>query len=203
MYIPKTPFLAKKIFPKLTWDQNNTDNSVYLSFDDGPTPGVTNWVLDLLKEHDAKATFFCLGKNVVHHMPLFERILKEGHSVGNHTFNHLNAWKTSKSKYLADIQHCEKVFHSKLFRPPYGKLRPGMRSEILEQYKIIMWDIISYDFDQSITPTQCFENVINNVKPGSIIVFHDSEKAKNNLQKVLPEVLNYLKENNLKLKALV
>lgn len=150
MYLPKTPSLAKKIFPKLTWEQDSAEKTLYLSFDDGPTPRVTEWVLRTLNQYNAKATFFCLGKNVVLYPDLFEDILKAGHTVGNHTYNHLNAWKTKEEVYLNDVLSCEKVFHSKLFRPPYGKLKPGIQKRLLEQYEIIMWDIISYDFDVTI-----------------------------------------------------
>lgn len=202
MYLPKTPLLAKKIFPKLIWDHKNECKTVYLSFDDGPTPQITDWVLDQLKVYNAKATFFCLGKNVVLYPEIFERILKEGHAVGNHTYNHLNAWKTPNKKYLNDIANCEKVFHSKLFRPPYGKLKPGIRTKILKDFKIIMWDIMSYDFDVTVNPLQCANNVIKNVKSGSIIVFHDSMKAENNLKESLPIVLKYFADNGIEMQNL-
>lgn len=202
MYLPKTPFLAKKIFPKLTWDNKNEAKTVYLSFDDGPTPDITDWVLNQLKAYNAKATFFCLGKNVVLYPENFERILKEGHAVGNHTYNHLNAWKTSKKQYINDIISCEKIFHSKLFRPPYGKLKPGIRTHILKDYKIIMWDIMSYDFDANLSAEECIANVLDNVKSGSIIVFHDSVKAEKNLKQSLPTILKYFAEHNIKMQGL-
>jgi len=202
MYLPKTPIIAKKIFPKLTWDNKNKEQAVYLSFDDGPTPSITHWVLDLLNQYQAKATFFCLGKNVVLYPEIFERIIKEGHSIGNHTYNHLNAWNTPKEKYLNDIKSCERVFHSKLFRPPYGKLKPGLRTKILKDYKIIMWDIMTYDFDQSLSPNQCIENVCKHVQAGSIIVMHDSLKAEKNLKGSLPSILQYFTDQNIKMLGL-
>ena len=202
MYLPKTPKIAKKIFPKLTWDQDSTENAVYLTFADGPTPAVTRWVLNQLNQYNAKGTFFCLGKNVVLYPDLFEEVLKAGHAVGNHTYNHLNCWKTPVKTYLNDIHSCERVFHSKLFRPPYGKLKPGVRTKILKNFKIIMWDIMSYDFDERLTPKECVENVLDNIKPGSIIVFHDSLKAKDNLKNCLPIILKSLHKAGIEMKAL-
>ena len=202
MYLPKTPEIAKKLFPKLTWQQDKQDNAVYLTFDDGPTPGITEWVLNQLNQYGAKATFFCLGKNVVRYQDIFDDLLLNGHSVGNHTFNHLNCWETPKEKFLNDIASCEKVFHSKLFRPPYGKLKPGLRSKILAKYEIVMWDVMSYDFDQRLSPKQCTDNVLNNITNGSIIVFHDSLKAQDNLKHSLPIVLQALAQAGIKMKAL-
>lgn len=202
MYLPKTPEIAKKLFPKLTWQQDKEDKAVYLTFDDGPTPAITEWVLNQLSQYNAKATFFCLGKNVVRFPDIFEDVLRSGHSVGNHTFNHLNCWETPRESFLNDIYSCQKVFHSKLFRPPYGKLKPGLRSKILEKYQIIMWDVMSYDFDQSINPKQCVDNVLNNITNGSIIVFHDSLKAKENLKHSLPIILKYLSDHGIQMKAL-
>lgn len=202
MYLPKTPKIAKKIFPKLTWQQDREENTIYLSFDDGPTPGVTEWVLDCLRKYDAKASFFCLGKNVVLYPEIFERIIHEGHSIGNHTYNHLNSWKTGNEDYLYDIECCQRVFHSTLFRPPYGKLKPGLRTKILKSYKIVMWDVMSYDFDESVSVEQCTANVIDNVQKGSIVVFHDSLKAFPRLKEVLPKVLDSLSKNSYRMVAL-
>lgn len=202
MYLPKTPEIAKKIFPKLKWDENTSKKTIFLSFDDGPTPVVTEWVLEQLKLHNAKATFFCLGKNVVLRPALFERLLEEGHTVGNHTYNHLDSWKTKKEKYLLDIENCNKVFHSKFFRPPYGKLKPGMRSSILKNYEIVMWDVMAYDFDERISPETCVNNVLDNIKSGSIIVFHDSLKAEKHLRYALPVVLEEITKRGYSMKGL-
>jgi peptidoglycan/xylan/chitin deacetylase (PgdA/CDA1 family) len=155
-----------------------------------------------LERYDAKATFFCLGKNVVLYPEIFERILNNGHAVGNHTYNHLNCWQTDRKQYLSDIESCSRVFHSKFFRPPYGKLKPGVRSAIRKDYEIVMWDIMAYDFDQSVSPEDCARNVIEHVQPGSIIVFHDSLKAEKNLRKALPAVLEDFKRRGLQMKAL-
>lgn len=202
MQIAKTPKIAKKAFPRLTWSASEVDKAIYLSFDDGPTEENTVWILHQLEKYNAKASFFCLGKNVVMHQHLLDYMLCEGHSVGNHTYNHLNAWKTSKEKYLADIAACEKIFHAKLFRPPYGKLRPGIRTEILENYQIIMWDVMSYDFDQKISTEDCYNNVVKNAKEGSIIVFHDSVKAQKNMRAVLPKVLAHFSDLGFQFRAL-
>jgi peptidoglycan/xylan/chitin deacetylase (PgdA/CDA1 family) len=197
----KTHWLVKKIFSKYVWDVPNNDKKVYLTFDDGPIPDVTEWVLSELKKHNAKATFFCIGDNVKKHLEVLKKVFAEGHSVGNHTFNHLNGWKTATEDYIENSILCEKVLDDfdskskKLFRPPYGKIKPS-QSKILRKlgYKIIMWDVISYDFDTTISKEQCLENVLKNVKTGSIIVFHDSKKAFANLEYVLPRTLQFLKE---------
>lgn len=202
MQIAKTPNIAKKVFPRLTWSKPSVKREVFLTFDDGPTPEVTEWVLSTLNSFNAKATFFCLGKNVVLFPDIFSEIIRAGHNVGNHTYNHVNAWKTSSENYLKDIKRCETVFHSKLFRPPYGKLKPGVRTKILKDYDIIMWDVLSYDFDPKVKPEVCTENVIKNLKPGSIIVFHDSKKANKNLKYALPLVLQHLENEGFEMNAL-
>ena len=202
MYLPKTPEIAKKIFPKLKWDEKSEEKTVYLTFDDGPTPGVTRWVLDQLSEYDAKATFFCLGKNVELYPSIFEKILKEGHAVGNHTYNHLDSWKASRKFFLEDIERCDQVFSSKYFRPPYGKLKPGIRTVIREKYEIVMWDVMAYDFDQSISSEQCLSNVLDNVKTGSIIVLHDSIKAEKHIRYALPKILKEFSRRGLKMEVL-
>ncbi len=202
MQIAKTPKIAKKAFPRLTWDKKTNQKVIYLTFDDGPTPDITIWILKQLAKFNAKATFFCLGKNVVLYPKLLEYIICEGHSVGNHTYNHLNAWKTKKEKYLNDIKSCEKVFHSKLFRPPYGKLKPGIRTDILQNHQIIMWDVMSYDFDQEISVEKCYQNVVKNAKEGSIVVFHDSFKAEKNMKYALTKVLEHYTDKGFVFDAL-
>jgi len=202
MQIAKTPKIAKKTFPRLTWDKKTDKKVIYLTFDDGPTPEITIWILKQLSKYNAKATFFCLGKNVVLYPKLLDFIICEGHSVGNHTYNHLNAWETKKEKYINDIVSCEKVFHSKLFRPPYGKLKPGIRTQILKNHEIIMWDVMSYDFDKNISSEQCFQNVVKNAKEGSIIVFHGSVKAENNMKESLVKVLEFYTKKGFLFNAL-
>lgn len=196
----KAHWIFKKLFSNYVWDIPNNENKVYLTFDDGPTPEITEWTLNQLKEYNAKATFFCIGDNVRKYPEIFQKVINEGHCIGNHTFNHLNGWKTSTKKYIENTKQCfstnnlQPTTHN-LFRPPYGKIKPS-QSKILRKlgYKIIMWDVISYDFDATISKEQCLENVLKNVKSGSIIVFHDSKKAFTNLEYALPRTLEFLKK---------
>lgn len=170
---------------------------IYLTFDDGPHPLVTPFVLEELKKYDARATFFCIGKNVLANPKIYKRILDEGHGVGNHSFSHLNGWKTRDATYLEDIGEARKYIDSNLFRPPYGKIS-RFQLRILSGrgfgFRTIMWTVLSGDFDNSLTPSQCLSNVIANTGKGSIIVFHDSEKAAIRMQYALPEVLKYFSE---------
>ena len=196
----KTNKWIKKIFNNLVWDIPNSDKKIYLTFDDGPIPDVTEWVLDLLKSEEIKATFFCIGDNIKKHPEVYKRILSEGHQTGNHTFNHLNGWKTETKSYLGNFKLCEtehlklNTEHSFLFRPPYGKIKPSQSKAIRQLgYKIIMWDVLSYDFDPTISVEKCLENVISNTEQGSIIVFHDSLKAEKNLKYALPKAIQILK----------
>lgn len=197
----KTNRFIKTIFPNYVWEVPNHENKVYLTFDDGPTPEITEWTLAQLKLYNAKATFFCIGDNVLKFPEIFQKVVNESHSIGNHTFNHLNGWKTNTEEYISnaklyETEHCTLTTeHCNLFRPPYGKIKPSQSKILRKQgYKIIMWDVISYDFDASITPEKCLENVLKNVQSGSIIVFHDSKKAFQNLEFVLPRTLQFLKE---------
>ena len=204
-YWVKTNWIIKKIFSNYTWDVSNSGNTVYLTFDDGPIPEITTWVLEKLKKYDLKATFFCIGENIEKHPEIFKKVIREGHAIGNHTFNHLNGWKTPTEAYIKNIKLCEEVIEkttdynskSKLFRPPYGKLKTAQARAIEKLgYEIIMWDLLSADFDTTLSKEQCLNNVLSKVKPGSIIVFHDSIKAFKNLEYVLPKTLAFLKENN-------
>ena len=166
------------------------EKKIYLSFDDGPHPEITPWVLDQLKIWNAKATFFCIGKNVAAYPDIYQRILMEGHRTGNHTMNHLNGWKTNTADYFNNILEAEKYIDSKLFRPPYGKLTRFQGKALREAgYKIIMWSLLSADFDTRLNPSDCWELVEKNYRPGSILVFHDSEKAWPRLKVVLPKLL--------------
>ena len=191
------------------WSKEQNDKVVYLTFDDGPTPQITDWVLQQLQQYNAKATFFCIGKNVEEQPENFQRLLKSENYIGNHTQNHINGWRSSTENYLDNIEECEFAIgelpnqEQKYFRPPYGKITPRQATAVLQKgYKIVMWDVLSADFDQTITPEKCFDNVLKNVKPGSIIIFHDSEKAWQNLQYALPKVLQFLKENNFECELL-
>ncbi len=209
-YWVKTTLIIKRIFSDYIWDIPNNDKKIYLTFDDGPTPEITEWILGQLKKYDAKATFFCIGNNIKENPAVFNKIIQEGHSVGNHTHNHLNGWKTTKKSYLENLHLCEDAIREaqgaksgitlslskcKLFRPPYGKIKSSQARELKKKgYKIIMWDVLSADFDKNITPEKCLKNVIDNTTSGSVIVFHDSIKAFPNLEYVLPKALAFLKE---------
>lgn len=198
----KTNYFVKKIFPNYVWSIPNNEKKVYLTFDDGPTPEITAWTLEQLKKHNAKATFFCIGKNIQEHPEIFKRILIEGHAVGNHTFDHLKGWKTPTESYLKNVALCQSEMANQnlhiatLFRPPYGKIKASQSKEIRQMgYKIIMWDIISEDYDQQVSRKKCLENVTKNIESGSIIVFHDSIKAFQNLEFALPKTLEFLSKN--------
>ncbi len=208
LYLTKTPRIIENIFSKYTWRFSSEKKEIYLTFDDGPTPEITNFVLNELKKHNAKATFFCIGKNIEKHPEIYNRILKEKHSVGNHTQNHLNGWKTSLDNYLDNVLEVEKLWTFEtlklhLFRPPYGKIKPSQAKELLKKdYKIIMWSVLSGDFDTSISKEKCFQNVLKNTKNGSIIVFHDSVKASEKLRFVLPKILKEFSEKGFTFKAI-
>ena len=164
---------------------------MYLTFDDGPVPGVTPWVLEQLQAYHAKATFFCVGDNIRKHPHVFQKVIASGHAVGNHTFNHLNGWTTENIPYFHNVRHCANQVHSVLFRPPYGRLKPKQAQFLQRHYRIVMWDVLSGDFDPKISAEQCLANVTDNAEPGSIIVFHDSLKAEDKLRTVLPQVLEH------------
>ena len=209
-YFVKTPWILKKLYPHCVWDIPARENNIYLTFDDGPHPVATPFVLDMLKQYEAKATFFCIGRNVVEHNELYRDIIDAGHLVGNHTHNHLNGWKVRDEQYINNILEAGKYIDSNLFRPPYGRitrfqvklLRGIKNSPANRNFKIIMWDVLSGDFDKSLTGEDCSFNVIKHVKPGSIIVFHDSEKAYPRLKVALPKILEHGKRKNFQFEAI-
>lgn len=199
----KTPSIVKRLFPNYVWDIKTRDKSIFLTFDDGPTPEITCWVLNQLKAFNAKATFFCIGDNIEKYPHIYQSIIEQEHTVGNHTYNHLKGWATKTPKYISNIELTEKLICSKLFRPPYGKLKRKQGKILIEKgYKIIMWDVLSLDWDKSINGEQCYQNVIKNAAPGSIIVFHDSVKASKNLYETLPRVLKFFSQKGYSFKAL-
>ena len=202
MYLIKTPRIIQRIFPRFTWKIRTTEKELYLTFDDGPVPELTPWVLEQLNNYNAKATFFCVGDNIKKHPEIFDQIIAEGHRIGNHTFNHLNGWMTDNSPYYQNVKSCADLVRSKLFRPPYGKLRPKQAQYLQKHYNIIMWDVLSADFDQKVSKEQCYKNVVKNAKPGSIVVFHDNFKASENLKYTLPKVLKHFKNLGYKFKAI-
>lgn len=216
MYLVKSPLLLKWYYPSLTWHKSRSEKTVYLTFDDGPIPNVTDFVLNTLKSFGAKATFFCIGDNIVKHPELFERLKNEGHAIGNHTFNHLKGWKTDDKTYVDNFLKCQALTQTHLFRPPYGRIKKSQIRKIQSEVQswdpevylsknpesathnsklaIVMWDVLSGDFDTTLSPEKCYQNVIDNTRNGAIIVFHDSLKAFDRLQFALPKTIQYLSE---------
>ena len=201
------------MFPNYVWDIPTTNKELYLTFDDGPTPEITNWTLDILKQYDAKATFFCIGSNIEKHPEIFENIIANGHTIGNHTQHHIKGWKTKNKVYLNEVEKAQTTIkaHFKnhhqvatnLFRPPYGQLKPKQGKQLIDLgYNIIMWDVLSFDWDQTVSEDKCLDNVVSKSKEGSIIVFHDSIKAKKNMTYTLPKVLELFSDKGFKFKAL-
>ncbi|MGV3705002.1 MAG: polysaccharide deacetylase family protein [Arcticibacter sp.] len=196
MYLVKTPFWLRCIYPSLVWRKLNDSNKIYITFDDGPIPIVTDFVINTLKMYEASATFFCIGDNIRKHPDVFKRLKDEGHRVGNHTFNHLRGWATDDREYLQNVAKCQDLVRSNLLRPPYGRIKKSQISLIKDAYpdmNIIMWDVLSGDFDQKLSPEKCLQNVIKHTRPGAIIVFHDSLKAFERLEYVLPRALKFWK----------
>jgi peptidoglycan-N-acetylglucosamine deacetylase len=200
-YWIKTPQIIKRLFSNQVWDIPNNENKIYLTFDDGPTPEITEWVLGILKENNIKATFFCIGNNIQKYPEIFNKVINDGHGIGNHTFDHKNGWKTTTADYIENVELCHtqnpkpKIQNLNLFRPPYGKIKPSQSKKLRKLgYKIIMWDILTADFDTKISKEKCLENATQKVTSGSIIVFHDSIKAFRNLEYALPKTIQILKE---------
>jgi len=191
MYLVKTPNFIRSLFPNFIWHVPTQEKTIFLTFDDGPIPEVTPWVLSQLEQYRARATFFCVGDNIRKHFPVFEQVKAAGHALGSHTFNHLSGWASENISYFHNVRHCARQTGSTLFRPPYGRLKPSQAQFLQRHYQIVMWDILSGDFDTCITPEQCLANVTEHAGPGSIIVFHDSLKARENLTYTLPRVLEH------------
>ena len=166
------------------------EKKIYLTFDDGPVPGVTPAALSVLKEHDVKATFFCVGDNVRKHPGIFQQIIAEGHAVGNHTYHHVDGWNTPARAYLREVQQCAEVVPSKIFRPPYGRMRPPQRKAIQRKFTVVLWDVLTCDFNKELSGEDCLELALNYSRPGSIVVFHDSEQAKERMLSALPRFLD-------------
>ena len=206
MYFIKSPFWLRLIYRSCIWRKSNQEQVLYLSFDDGPHPEATPFVLEQLAIFNAKASFFCIGKNVQLFPEIYNEIIAAGHVVGNHTQHHMNGWKNTTTNYIADIQEATKVIDSNLFRPPYGRISfaqiKALRSDARLPQDIIMWDILSGDFDTTITGEQSAQNVIQHAGPGSIIVFHDSAKAMDRLRSALPKVLLHFSNLGYQFKTL-
>lgn len=202
MYLVKTPKFIQNLFPILTWRIPTAEKVLYLTFDDGPIPDITPWVLDTLKQYDAKGTFFCVGENAAQHPEVLDQVISEGHSIGNHTHQHLNGWATENIPYFHNVRKCAKLIPSNLFRPPYGRISPKQAQFLQRHYRVVMWDVLSGDFDQSLAPEQCLNNVVSKAGPGSIVVFHDSLKSEKNLKYALPRVLEYFSGQGYRFEAL-
>ena len=195
MYLVKSPLLLKWYYPSLVWNKSRSDKVVYLTFDDGPIPVVTEFVLNTLKSFQCKATFFCIGDNILKHPEIFQQLKNDGHAIGNHTYNHLKGWKTADETYIQNFQQCQQLTQTNLFRPPYGRIKKSQikaLKKINPQLNLIMWDVLSGDFDIHLSPEKCAQNVIRNTTNGSIIVFHDSLKAFDRLKVALPAALQFL-----------
>ncbi|MFC3196895.1 polysaccharide deacetylase family protein [Parapedobacter deserti] len=192
MYTVRSPLVLRWLYPTLTWHRNREEKQIYLTFDDGPIPDVTPFVINTLESYNIKATFFCVGENIKKHPDLFDRLIKNGHRIGNHTHNHLNGWKTPDEKYLENVARCQQLAHTDLFRPPYGR---GSRSQYAKLrkagYTIVMWDVLSGDFDTGLHPEKCLANVLNYTQNGSIVVFHDNIKAVPRLTYALPRAIEH------------
>jgi peptidoglycan-N-acetylglucosamine deacetylase len=209
-YFVKTPWILKQIYPRCVWAIPTNEKIVYLTFDDGPHPEATPYVLDVLRKYNAKATFFCIGKNVTDYPVVYRSILEQGHRVGNHTHNHLNGWKVRDELYLQNVLEAGKYIDSNLFRPPYGRitrfqvklLSEIKNSPVNSNFKIIMWDVLSGDFDNKLSSEDCTVNTVKHVQPGSVVVFHDSEKAFPRLKESLPKILEYLQNKKYRFEAI-
>tara|TARA_B100000780_G_C21118375_1_gene452743 strand:- start:644 stop:1303 length:660 start_codon:yes stop_codon:yes gene_type:complete len=202
MYLSKMPDIVKPVANNLLWSMPRDQKKVYLTFDDGPIPEVTPWVLDQLDTFDAKATFFMVGDNAQRNKELVNSVTSKGHSIGNHTHNHINGWKTPTYSYCKNALQATNYINSPLFRPPYGRFTRQQSKALRNRFTVVMWDVLSGDFDQQIDGEKCYQNVVENVENGSIIVFHDSKKAYPNLKYALPKTLAYLSEAGYECAAL-
>lgn len=209
----KTPKLIKGIFPKYIWNMPQDQKTIYLTFDDGPTPNVTEWTLNILKDYNAKATFFCIGTNVEQHPEIFNAIIKDGHAIGNHTLFHPKGWRTRPDSYVIQVIKTQAIIDGhisdsksnilKLFRPPYGEITPKQGRHLLSLgYKIIMWDILAFDWKESLSPEQCAKNVISKAGNGSIVVLHDSVKASERMKFALAKTLEHFTSLGYQFKAI-
>ncbi|KAA0992468.1 polysaccharide deacetylase family protein [Dyadobacter aurulentus] len=204
MFLHHSPFWLRAFFPGFTWRIQTNEKKLFVTFDDGPIPDITEFVLDTLREFNAKATFFCIGDNVRKHPDIFKKVTSGGHSIGNHTFNHMNGWKTEDTSYLDNIEKCDEQLNLKtsLFRPPYGRIKKTQSRIVLNKRQIIMWDVLSADFSSKISPEKCLKKSIQYSRNGSIVLFHDSIKASRNMQYTLPKYLEHFTQKGYAFEAL-
>lgn len=198
----RPPQLLRSFYKDSLWRMDKNEAVIYLTFDDGPIPELTEWVLDILKKYGIKATFFCVGDNIVKNSLIFERIVKEGHQVGNHTFNHQKGWEVKNSDYFENIEKCQEFTKTNLFRPPYGRIKKSQYKQIAKHYKVVFWDVLSYDYDKLTSPKKCLDNSIRYTRNGSVIVFHDNIKAQKNLKFTLPQYIEHFLKLNYKFATL-
>lgn len=201
-FMIRPPHLFRQVYKGATWRMSRAEKKIYLTFDDGPVPGVTTEALSLLKKYDVKATFFCVGENVKKHPEIFQQIIAEGHSVGNHTMHHVDGWKHSWFDYMRDVKECAQTFQSKLFRPPYGHMRRSQFQTLARRCKVIMWDVLTCDYDKSYAREHCLELALMYSREGSIVVFHDSEKARERMLYAMPRYIEVMKERGFEFSAL-
>jgi len=201
MYLVKTPLFIQKIYDSCTWRIDSHENA-YLTFDDGPDPEATPWVLATLKSFGAKATFFCIGEKARDYPEIMKQILSDGHALGNHSYSHSSGWTTKTDNYLTDVAKCKELVDSKLFRPPYGRLKPSQLKALKSDYEIVMWDVMCGDFEARLTSDKCLTNITENAKAGSIILLHDTAASLDKLKFVLPRVLEHFGEIGLKCEPL-
>ncbi len=195
-FLTRPPKIIRSILKNSIWRIENLEPTIYLTFDDGPIPELTPWVLDLLKKYKIKATFFCVGENITKYPDLYKRIIDEGHKTGNHTQNHLKGWKTKNKFYFRNVEECNKLVNSRLFRPPYGRIKLSQFKFLSTNYKIVFWDVLSHDYNINISPETCLDNSIKYTRNGSIIVFHDNLKAERNLKHTLPLYIEHFLKFN-------
>jgi peptidoglycan-N-acetylglucosamine deacetylase len=199
MMVVKVPKIIQSFSPSLVWKKENSEKEIYLTFDDSPTPKFTLWILNLLSSLSIKATFFCIGEFAEKYPEIIDAILNNGHQIGNHTYSHKNGFLCCKKTYFKDIEKCKNVLpNTDLFRPPFGKIYPWQISKIKEKYKIIMWDVLSYDFTENISDKKLKKNILRNTESGSIIVFHDNKKSEKILKESLEEILKTLLKRGFK-----
>ncbi len=203
MFLHKAILPLRAFYPDFVWRLPTTEKTLYLTFDDGPIPDVTEWVLEQLAQFGAKATFFCIGDNVHRHPGVFKNVQNGGHAIGNHTFNHLNGWKTDDTTYFANITRCQALLPAtRLFRPPYGRITRRQARTVLGTHRVVMWDVLSGDFSAALAPETVLRKTLTHAQPGSIVLFHDSLKARRNLEYALPRALAHFSEKDYRFEAL-
>jgi peptidoglycan/xylan/chitin deacetylase (PgdA/CDA1 family) len=211
MILHKTNFLMRALYPDFIWRKDKQDKTIYLTFDDGPIPEITEFVLETLAQFNAKATFFCIGDNIRKHPDIFEKVINDGHTIGNHTYNHLRGWATDDEEYLANVKQCDAEISSKvksvngskkLFRPPHGRIKRGQARVLLPDYDIIMWDVLTADYDASLSAERVLAKALQYTENGSIVLFHDSIKANKNMSFALPRFLEYFSEQEFRFQSI-